>query len=47
MLDDLDRELGKRGHRFVRYAGGLRVFVRSERAAQRVFDSAAACSNGG
>src|SRR5438045_3219 len=39
MLDDLDRELGKRGHRFVRYADDLRVFVRSERAAQRVFDS--------
>ena len=40
MLDDLDRELGKRGHRFVRYADDLRVFVRSERAAQRVFESA-------
>jgi RNA-directed DNA polymerase len=39
MLDDLDRELGERGHRFVRYADDLRVFVRSERAAQRVFDS--------
>ena len=40
MLDDLDRELEQRGHRFVRYADDLRVFVRSERAAQRVFDSA-------
>jgi RNA-directed DNA polymerase len=40
MLDDLDRELRERGHRFVRYADDLRVFVRSERAAQRVFDSA-------
>ena len=39
MLDDLDRELWKRGHRFVRYADDLRVFVRSERAAQRVFDN--------
>jgi RNA-directed DNA polymerase len=38
MLDDLDRELWQRGHRFVRYADDLRVFVRSERAAQRVFD---------
>jgi RNA-directed DNA polymerase len=37
MLDDLDRELGERGHRFVRYADDLRVFVRSERAAHRVF----------
>jgi group II intron reverse transcriptase/maturase len=40
VLDDLDRELGERGHRFVRYADDLRVFVRSERAAQRVFESA-------
>ena len=30
---------GTRGHRFVRYADDLRVFVRSERAAQRVFES--------
>jgi hypothetical protein len=39
MLDDLDRELWGRGHRFVRYADDLRVFVRTERAAQRVFES--------
>jgi retron-type reverse transcriptase len=39
MLDDLDRELWERGHRFVRYADDLRVFVRSERAAQRVSGS--------
>ncbi len=39
MLDDLDRELWQHGHRFVRYADDLRVFVRSERAAQRVLDS--------
>jgi hypothetical protein len=39
MLDDLDRELWGRGHRFVRYADDLRIFVRSERAAQRVFES--------
>jgi RNA-directed DNA polymerase len=39
MLDDLDRELGECGHRFVRYADDLRVFVRSERAAQRVSGS--------
>jgi RNA-directed DNA polymerase len=39
MLDDLDRELWERGHRFVRYADDLRVFVRSKRAAQRVLDS--------
>lgn len=36
MLDDLDRALEERGHRFVRYADDLRVFVRSERAAHRV-----------
>jgi len=41
MLDDLDRELWQRGHRFVRYADDLRVFVRSERSAHRVFDSVA------
>ena len=38
MLDDLDRELERRGHRFVRYADDVRVFVRSERAAYRVLD---------
>lgn len=35
MLDDLDAELARRGHRFVRYADDLRVFLRSKRAAQR------------
>ncbi|MEU7882492.1 group II intron reverse transcriptase/maturase [Microbispora bryophytorum] len=39
MLDDLDRELWRRGHRFVRYADDIRVFVRSKRAAHRVLDS--------
>lgn len=39
MLDDLDRELFKRGHRFVRYADDVRVFVRSKRAAYRVLGS--------
>jgi RNA-directed DNA polymerase len=38
MLDDLDKELEARGHRFVRYADDVRVFVRSERAAHRVLD---------
>jgi RNA-directed DNA polymerase len=42
MLDDLDRELFKRGHRFVRYADDVRVFVRSKRAATRVLDSVTA-----
>lgn len=40
MLDDLDRELGRRGHRFVRYADDLMVYVRSERAGLRVMESA-------
>jgi RNA-directed DNA polymerase len=39
MLDDLDRELFERGHRFVRYADDIRIFVRSKRAAHRVLDS--------
>jgi RNA-directed DNA polymerase len=42
MLDDLDRELFRRGHRFVRYADDVRVFVRSKRAAHRVLDSVTA-----
>ena len=33
MLDDLDSELERRGHRFVRYADDIMVYVRSERAA--------------
>ncbi len=42
MLDDLDRELFERGHRFVRYADDVRVFVRSRRAAHRVLASVTA-----
>ena len=38
MLDDLDRELERRGHRFVRYADDIRVHVKSERAGQRVLE---------
>jgi RNA-directed DNA polymerase len=38
-LDDLDRELEERGHRFVRYADDSNVYVRSERAGQRVMES--------
>ncbi len=36
MLDDLDHELERRGHRFVRYADDVRVHVKTERAGQRV-----------
>jgi group II intron reverse transcriptase/maturase len=39
MLDDLDRELERRGHRFVRYADDVMVYVGSERAGQRVIGS--------
>jgi group II intron reverse transcriptase/maturase len=39
VLDELDRELGRRGHRFVRYADDCNVYVRSERAGQRVMAS--------
>ena len=39
LLDDLDKELEKRGHRFVRYADDCNVYVRSERAGQRVMET--------
>jgi RNA-directed DNA polymerase len=39
VLDDLDRELEKRGHRFVRYADDSNIYVRSERAGHRVMKS--------
>ena len=39
MLDDLDKELERRGLRFVRYADDFLIFVRSELAARRVFAS--------
>lgn len=38
-LDKLDKELEKRGHRFVRYADDNNIYVRSLRAAQRVKES--------
>lgn len=39
LLTDLDRELEKRGHRFVRYADDVVIYVRSERAGERVLTS--------
>jgi len=36
LLTDLDRELERRGHRFVRYADDSNIYVKSERAGQRV-----------
>lgn len=39
MLDELDKELERRGHRFVRYADDCMIFCRSKRAAARVKNS--------
>lgn len=39
VLDELDQELERRGHRFVRYADDGQIYVRSERAGQRVMAS--------
>jgi RNA-directed DNA polymerase len=39
VLDEFDRELERRGHRFVRYADDSNVYVRSERAGRRVMAS--------
>src|ERR1700704_799583 len=36
VLDELDRELEQRGHRFVRYADDCNIYVRSRRAGERV-----------
>jgi RNA-directed DNA polymerase len=36
MLDVLDKELEKRGHRFVRYADDCNIYVRSQKAGERV-----------
>jgi RNA-directed DNA polymerase len=38
VLDELDQELERRGHRFVRYADDCNIYVRSERAGQRVME---------
>ncbi|HME90090.1 MAG TPA: group II intron reverse transcriptase/maturase [Myxococcaceae bacterium] len=39
MLDVLDKELEKRGHHFVRYADDCNIYVRSQRAGERVMTS--------
>ena len=38
LLDEVDKELEKRGHAFVRYADDCNVYVRSERAGKRVME---------
>lgn len=39
LLDEVDKELERRGHRFVRYADDCNVYVRSKRAGERVMQS--------
>src|ERR1700758_5630367 len=39
VLDDLDKELSRRGHRFCRYADDCNIYVRSRRAGERVMAS--------
>src|ERR1700722_7131218 len=39
MLNDLDKELTRRGHRFCRYADDCNIYVRSPRAGERVMAS--------
>jgi group II intron reverse transcriptase/maturase len=39
MLTDLDRELEERGHKFVRYADDCNIYVKTERAGERVLKS--------
>ena len=39
VLDELDKELLARGHRFVRYADDCSIYVKSEKSAQRVMES--------
>src|SRR5256884_1024860 len=39
VLDELDRELERRGHRYLRYADDCNIYVHSQRAGQRVMES--------
>jgi RNA-directed DNA polymerase len=39
VLDELDKELEKRGHRFVRYADDCNIYVKTQRSGERVYDS--------
>ena len=43
LLDDVDRELERRGHKFVRYADDCNVYVRSRRAGERVLQGLRGC----
>jgi RNA-directed DNA polymerase len=39
ILDEMDKELEARGHAFIRYADDISIYVKSEKAAQRVLES--------
>jgi group II intron reverse transcriptase/maturase len=39
VLDELDKELGNRGHKFCRYADDCNIYVRSQKAGERVMES--------
>lgn len=39
VLDELDKELEKRGHKFVRYADDCNIYVKTKRAGLRVMAS--------
>jgi RNA-directed DNA polymerase len=39
LLDELDKEMERRGHKFCRYADDCNIYVQSERAGHRVMDS--------
>lgn len=39
LLDDFDKELENRGHKFCRYADDFKIYVKSEKAANRVMES--------
>ena len=43
LLDEVDRELERRGHRFVRYADDCNVYVKSQRAGERVLRGLGRC----
>ena len=38
-LDDLDKELDRRGHKYVRYADDCNIYLKSERAAERTYET--------
>jgi RNA-directed DNA polymerase len=42
ILDDLDKELEKCGHLFCRYADDCNIYVKSQRAGERVLESISA-----